>query len=59
MSDDFDGNRVSRVLAVVISLAEFPWFSLFIICVRTDIWACRDSRFALIFSSLIREKSLI
>ena len=43
--------RISRVRAVVVSLAELLWIKRSIISVRAEIWACEGSRLALIFSS--------
>ena len=48
----------SRVLAVLNSLAEFPWFKRSIITVSTEIWARKGSRFALFISSTIWGKTL-
>ena len=48
-----DWGRGSRVLAVVISLAEFPWIILSIISVSSEIWAWSGLRFALILSSIM------
>ena len=55
---DSDGNLGSRVLAVVNSLADLPCINLPIICVRPETWACRGSRFVLIFSSIMSRRIL-